>query len=34
MDRYEDIQSWEELVESVDTIERGADGTLKVYMTM
>ena len=34
MDKYEDVKSWEDLVESVDTIERGNDGELKVYLTM
>lgn len=34
MDKYEDVSDWETLVESVDTIERGSDGLLKVYLTM
>lgn len=34
MDRYEGFRDWEDLVESVDTIERASDGTLKVYLTM
>ena len=34
MDKYQDVRDWEELVQSVDTIERGADNMLKVYMTM
>ncbi len=34
VDKYADVISWEELVESVDTIERGNDGVLKVYFTM
>ncbi|EIW68418.1 hypothetical protein TREMEDRAFT_69362 [Tremella mesenterica DSM 1558] len=34
VDKYEDVRDWEELVSTVDTIERGEGGTLLVYMTM
>ena len=34
MDKYKDVSNWEKLIESVDTIERGSDGVLKVYLTM
>jgi chromobox protein 1 len=34
MDKYKDVGDWEDLVENVDTIERGSEGDLKVYMTM
>lgn len=32
--KYEDVDDWEDKVASVDTIERDADGKLKVYLTM
>jgi len=32
--KYLKIEDWEDLVASVDTIERGQDETLIVYMTM
>lgn len=34
LSKYLDVEDWEELVQSVDTIERGEDDTLLVYMTM
>jgi hypothetical protein len=34
MEKYKDIADWEEKVESVDTIDRGSDGVLIVYLTM
>jgi hypothetical protein len=34
MDKYMNVRDWEALVESVDTIERSADGELAVFMTM
>lgn len=34
MEKYEGVRDWEELVESIDTIERGQGGILLVYMTM
>lgn len=32
--KYEGVDDWEDKVASVDTIERDADGKLKVYLTM
>jgi hypothetical protein len=32
--KYIDVENWEDLVASVDTVERGPDDTLIVYMTM
>lgn len=34
IEKYEDVQDWESLVEGIDTIERSHEGTLQVYMTM
>jgi hypothetical protein len=34
LQKYLDVEDWEDLVASVDTIERGHDETLVVYMTM
>lgn len=34
IEKYKDIQDWEDLVKSVDTIERGSDKKLMVYLTM
>ena len=34
MDKYEDVRDWEDLVASVDTIERGKEDQLMVFMTM
>jgi len=34
LQKYLDVEDWEDLVASVDTIERGHDETLIVYMTM
>jgi hypothetical protein len=34
MTKYEDVEDWEELVASVDSVERGSDGELMVYLTM
>jgi len=34
LNKYLDVQNWEGLVASVDTIERGQDETLIVYMAM
>lgn len=33
-DKYQDVKEWEEIVQSVDTIEKGSDGRLMVYLTM
>lgn len=33
-DKYQDIKDWEDLVQSIDTIEKGSDSKLLVYMTM
>ena len=34
LDKYMDIADWEDLVASIDTVERGSDDTLIVYVTM
>ena len=34
MDKYQDVMDWEALVGSVDAIELGKDGELKVVLTM
>ena len=34
VDTCNDVDAWENLVESIETIERGPDGGLKVYMTL
>lgn len=34
VDKYAEIKDWEKLVMEVDTIERGSDNQLLVYMTM
>ena len=34
IDKYADIKDWEKLIAEVDTIERGSDNKLLVYMTM
>ena len=34
MDKYQDVIDWEDLVGSIETIQRGDDGELKVFMTM
>lgn len=33
-DKYEDVADWEDLVASVDTIEKGSNNELLVYLTM
>lgn len=33
VEKYKDVESWEDLVESVDTVERANEG-LTVFMTM
>lgn len=34
LDKYMDVQDWEELVESVDTVERNEKGDLTAFVTM
>jgi hypothetical protein len=34
IDKYANVKNWEDLVAEVDTIERGPDNKLLVYMTM
>jgi hypothetical protein len=34
IDKYEDVKDWEKLVAEINTIERGSDNKLLVYMTM
>jgi hypothetical protein len=34
IDKYANVKNWEDLVAEVDTIERGPDDKLLVYMTM
>jgi hypothetical protein len=34
IDKYADVKNWEKLVAEIDTIERGSDHKLLVYMTM
>lgn len=34
MTKYEDVGDWEDLVASVDSVERGSDNELVVYLTM
>jgi len=34
LQKYMDVEDWEDLVASIDTIERGDDETLLVYITM
>ncbi|ORX38262.1 hypothetical protein BD324DRAFT_345905 [Kockovaella imperatae] len=34
MNKYEDVRDWEDLVASVDTIERGREDVLMIYLTM
>ena len=34
IEKYEDVRDWEELVVSVETIERGKGNELLVYLTM
>lgn len=34
LSKYLDVEDWEDLVQSIDTMERGPDGTLLVFMTM
>ena len=33
-DKYQDVKDWEEIVQSIDTIEKGSDSKLMVYLTM
>lgn len=34
IDKYANVKNWEDLVAEVNTIERGPDNKLLVYMTM
>lgn len=34
IDKYADVKDWEKVVAEIDTIERGSDNKLLVYMTM
>jgi hypothetical protein len=34
VEKYKDVADWENKVLSIDTVERGPDGVLQVYMTM
>lgn len=34
MEKYMDLENWEKLIDTVDTVERGADGELYVYFTL
>lgn len=33
-DPFKDVQDWETLIKQIDTVERGSDGNIIVYMTM
>jgi hypothetical protein len=34
IEKYADVKDWEKLVKEIDTIERGSDNKLLVFMTM
>lgn len=34
IDKYADVKDWEKVVAEIDTIERGSDNKLLVFMTM
>lgn len=34
VDKYMDVDDWEDLVDNVDSMERVADGSLSIYLTM
>lgn len=34
MTKYEDVEDWEELVASIDSVERGSENELMAYITM
>lgn len=34
IDKYADVKDWEKVVKEIDTIERGSDNKLLVFMTM
>ena len=34
MEKYMDLESWEKLIKTIDTVEKGDDGQLYVYFTL